>query len=446
MAAMQDMRSLFIAFCIGGLIGLSAFGAPKPAAARVQEKPSGAATVSLTGNNDATLQKATVAKVDESVQLLNSLKDDTVFVSIGKRDRLLWKDLKEQALLSFADFSIPKTADPKELEEVKRSLLMQHVARILRNYLLKAAVAVEAERQGLKVSADELQAARDKTLAQYSKRRGAATRRFVELIKAGNSFYEQNLTNSLLQIAYVEKFIRPSIVVTPEQIEKVKAGRRLYNDTYKATNEFYRAQLKKVRADLLANKITYDDASLEYSEAPDGVWGTFEPGELPAEVAKACANLPVNGLSEVVETSNAVQIVKMLKRNHAEGDDGKPDVKKLESYELSHIYIEKLFPQPDLTDGEAREKLMNAKIRRALKKKQIALIKTTPITCVIPLTTGNPKTKSNRAVSEALSTVKQQPLKDGDRPANGPAVAGIAVGIILLLSGGLWMLLGKKRK
>jgi len=254
----------------------------------VQAAPTGSTADSIRsakpGSIEVPLNKASEKKKTPTSPfdgILATLKDDTEFLRIEGRDRLLWKDIKNRAQIMSANQPFQFGANAMESEGMKRALLARQVSRVLRDYLGVAAIAVAAEENGLSATADDFHAARTNDIAQLQRRGGAAAKDIIAEIEAGNSFYEQGMTNGVLANIYLEKVMLPEIPVSKEEIALTCRKRHFYNETYEATNRLYRTQLKKVRADILAKRTTYEDASLEYSEDPDGVWGTFEVGELP---------------------------------------------------------------------------------------------------------------------------------------------------------------------
>ena len=451
-------RNRFYLFAAFALCGCAAVAASqesivkKTTVGAIQNARPGMTEVSL---NSGEVKPSKTGFAADSV--FAKLTDDTVFLQIEGRDCLKWKDLRERAEIVSAGQQFQFGGSQQEIAGVRTAMKARQVSRVLQEYLRTAAVAVDAEKRGLAASEAEIAAAREADLKYLARNGRPSSSRMRGMIDSRNPFYEQNLTNTVLQNAYIRKVLVPEVPISKEEIELARRKRHFYNETYKATNAFYRAQLQRVRADLLAKKITWDDASLEYSEAPDGVWGTFEPDELPPEVAKAVERLQMDDLSEVVDMTNSVQIVKMLKRNYAEDEAGKPNSKKLESYELSHIYIEKLDGLPELSDEGARDMILALKMRKALKKRQTELLTALmpSIKCVIPLVQDsrkNTKIKARAAKAgdkkESESAVAE--AEEGDprsgRPRGTGFPAWIVVALLAVFVGGALVISKSKSK
>lgn len=325
-----------------------------------------------TGSADSSHdQAASVADV------MKGLSDDTVFVKIGDSDILTWGTLRTHAdsLLKVKADSILGEAGSNE-RNLRLSLYGAGLAKILRSYIGAAVVAYDARKKGLVLSEKEFSDERSKLMS---------------LVSNPSIFQNQYVTNSAYMRAYIDKYLRPTVKASEEDVAKLIDKRHRTNLSVPMTNRLFRATLEGVRAKIVNNEISFGDAVDEYSECVNcssngGDCGTWEEDEdsLDPALKSVCFSIPTNQVSEVIETPEAFHLVKITSRYvptaKAREEDG-----EVSSVDVLHIQIDKWQVDPEFTKDSARKYLEDRMLKRALKRRQLELIETTPIESVIPL-------------------------------------------------------------
>ena len=341
--------------------------------------------LSLTGSKASNAKAAAKAEAREAAvstkDLLEGLKPDTVFLKVGdaEGDEVTWGALQKQvdgtmgsslgALLEPAD-------DP--MNDMRLGFYAKGVSRLLRKYLGVTLIKQEAQRVGITISAEEFA-----TEEENIRKRG----------RDSGPFPYQYMTNAIYQRAYAEKYLKPSIAIPEERIDALIKARHELNVSVPLTNEIFRTQLEELRGRLMRNEISWGEAAEEFSEcteccSEDGDCGSWEEDEDPEDrdpnLLKTAFSMPTNTVSEIVETPDAFHIVKILSRYEptakAREEDG-----EVSSVEVRHIQLDKWLVEPEYTKESAREILEGREITNLLKRKQLELMKTTKIECVIPL-------------------------------------------------------------
>ena len=87
-----------------------------------------------------------------------------------------------------------------------------------------------------------------------------------------------------------------------------------------------RQQLTELRAQLAAHKIDFAEAAKKYSQSPEAANGG-DIGLIPRKMAvdenfaRAAFSTPVNGISDIVQTSYGLHLIKVTERRPGEASD-----------------------------------------------------------------------------------------------------------------------------
>ena len=328
----------------------------------------------------AVVDKAKPKGEDPGLTLLRSLSDDTEFLRVGESDVLSWGALHNEAdkLLETKLNLLLAAGAATQVDAVRLDLYKQSISKLAQRYIKASVVALEARKSGIAVSDTEMAAKISDAMA-----RGRT--------KVLSTYQAQYITNAVYQQIYIDKFLRPKLRPSDDDIDKLIARRHETNLSVPATNAIFRARAEEARRRLINKEISFSEAVEEYSECPqcaadDGDCGTWDEDDegIDEELRKACFSMPTNMISGVIETTNAFHIVKITGKyepsKKAREDDG-----EVSSVDVSHIQIDKWTVDPEFTKETAADFIMAKLLSRALKKKQLELIKSTPIQCVIPI-------------------------------------------------------------
>ena len=328
----------------------------------------------------ASVDKSKPKEEDPGLVLLRSLSDDTEFLRVGEYDGLSWGALHNEAdtLLETKLGLLLAAGAATQMDAVRLDLYKQSISKLAQRYIKASVIAIEARKAGIKVPDSEMAAKISEAMA-----RGRT--------KVLSTYQAQYITNAVYQQIYIDKFLRPKLRPSNDDIDKLIAKRHEMNLSVPATNAIFRARAEEVRRRLVNKEISFSEAVEEYSECPqcasdDGDCGTWDEDDegIDNELRKACFSMPTNVISGVIETTNAFHIVKITGKyvpsKKAREDDG-----EVSSVDVSHIQIDKWTVDPEFTKETAAEFIVTKLLSRALKVKQFELIKSTPIQCVIPI-------------------------------------------------------------
>ncbi len=220
----------------------------------------------------------------------------------------------------------------------------------------------EAERRGIRISDQELQAA----LMRFA---GAQNLDMVQLeqriTSQGQSFprFKESVRESLVISRLTEFYARTRVVVPDYEIDgfieqnqmsdagaEYQIARILISDP-----EQNRAVADQVVAELQAGA-SFQQAVLKYSEATDaqegGLIGWRRLEDLPDVYASAVKTMQVGGVTDVLETGNGLHIIKLL--------DIKGDREEVMQSQVRHILIKS---ETAVAKSQAAKKLLNVRQR-----------------------------------------------------------------------------------
>lgn len=344
--------------------------------------------------------------------LLSQLRDEDVFISIEGGDSLTWGSLREW--IGDRVNRVEGTAGMREegAEALRDMVLQKEVSKSVRGFLHYALIAKEAKRIGIVASCEKVGAVREKWLETYRKS-GAAGAAKLEAARKPGSYFEHQLTNSVLWQAYADTVVLPKLDITEGDVTgRMAQQERMIADAV-ATNAAKRAFiyeiLKKVKYAPQAERLSFAEAAEEWTEDYNGDTGgvftdddekprEITDGDLIRQVEEAYKRLQPGEISDVVETPFSWHVVKLINRNL--DDEG-----EVESVNVAHIMLEKVPMPPLLTAEQARHKLTNAKLKVAMEERYVTLLKDAKINCVVPLFGNEQKTlrkqlKKTRRISK----------------------------------------------
>ncbi len=345
----------------------------------------------------------------DEVDVLRQFDDEAIFIDIAGQDRVKWKLLRDEMEDIVNGFPHRPEMDEAAVRNARKVVFNSRLSKLLRNYVKYAVFAVEARKHGITVPESAFVEQRDRMKQELDKK-GAAGRRQLARITALESLYEHNLTNALLWQAYAEKVVRPTLVITAEEIAARVEKQHADNEANAATNAFKRTLVADLRKRLKSDPSAFAALAEKWSDCPSSDLGgvltdvndqpqRLHKGDLRPEVEQAYDKLKPGEMSDVVETPYSWHIIKLLARHPKTEDEDA-------SVEIAHIMLEKVPLLPELTAEQARHKIENKKLREAMAVKLLELLKTTKIDCLIPL--QGDSTKPGRKIP------RKRVIKEGD--------------------------------
>ena len=218
---------------------------------------------------------------------------------------------------------------PEQLQQMQANLYSNIQDQLITKKLLDAAVAaanIEVTDEDLSAAITEIRAsvppgqdleaalaANGSSIEQLTEsiKEQLATKKFLESKTEGiedateaeaREFYDSN----------PDRFKKPEGVTASHILIKFEEGET------EAGKEEKKAQLKKVRAEILAETITFEDAAKTNSACPSsaqgGSLGTFGKGQMVPEFEIAAFTQEIDEVGDVVETSFGYHIIKVTDR------------------------------------------------------------------------------------------------------------------------------------
>ena len=173
---------------------------------------------------------------------------------------------------------------------------------------------------------------------------------FINSIKGFEDLYFYELAVNYAVSKVVDKEIPPLMEVTPAFVSNVQETVTVENAKATASNELFRVQLKELREEIIAKKVSFEEASDKFSYidrddtvvAEGGKWGNFSQGDFDnEETERIVFSLRLGEISEVLEEANGFHIIRVDKITPAtKYDDG--SIATSEERELSHIWKSKI--------------------------------------------------------------------------------------------------------
>ena len=220
----------------------------------------------------------------------------------------------------------------------------------------------EAENRGLTVNDSELQAAMERFASQQS----LTIPQLVQTIEQqGQSFmrFRESVRQSLILSRLTDYYARARVVVPDYEIDGYIAQNKLDD----AGAEYLIAHIllkdpeknqqlaEKIQEEIVAG-LNFQQAVLSYSEATDaqdgGLLGWRNLAQLPEVFATAIKSVQVGGVTEVLQSSNGLHILKLL--------DMKGDREEIVQSQVRHILISST---TEVAKSQAAKKLFDIRQR-----------------------------------------------------------------------------------
>ena len=324
---------------------------------------------------------------------LPELKDDEPLVTVNG-DSISWGTVKRYADLIVSNTRLPTGVTAGDFEAKRDEFIMRNVFRLAQSFISKTVLAQEASRHHLRIDADEFTAHQATLIAELrSKNRNEG---FFKEATTPGSFLWREITNSLWVAKLRDDVIRPSVVVSDEEIlDSIQKIIKENEETVRYNTGLpQKAEdlLKRIRSDEgtfadIAYKDSDCDSSMDYGEM-----GIVKCSDLLPALVNALTRLKEGEISDAVETPYSFHILKLNKLNYGflkEGDKGPAPVV---SVNFAHIMLEKKEGKPVPDKEEARKEVQDLKVRQKMRELENRLVKAAEIKTPLKLfDTDTPK-------------------------------------------------------
>ena len=317
---------------------------------------------------------------------LPDLKPEEAVITVNG-DKLLWGDMMRHAELLISRVKLPADVTAADVEGEKKRMLMKAILKTSEFFITKSLLAQEAKRHGLSLSPADFAAKREE-LVKRAKAQPDSAERFLKELDRPGSFLSIDITNTLLIAKLNEKVLRPSILVTDEDLKTFMSNRIAKNKEIDTYNTGLRPKIAALLSRIKQGESFSDIAYLESecgSSANGGEWGTFKREDLRPEVADAAFAMKEGALSDIVETPYSFHIIKLLKKNELFAVAGATNSSASVSVKIAHIMLEKKERLPELTLASAKEELLDIRQKEALDQLKERLMTEARIETPLPL-------------------------------------------------------------
>lgn len=221
----------------------------------------------------------------------------------------------------------------------------------------------EAERRGLEVSEQQL----DEAVARFAQQQGQTVEQLKQSLGNNDQVvdrFRQTIKESLIITSLIEFYANNRVFVPIYEIEGAMTQGKLGSDDfeYQIAHIFIQnIDTNKEKAELihqeLVNGLDFMDTVSKYSQAADlketgGLIGWKTADQLPEIFATAVKSIKVGGISEVLESSNGLHILKLV--------DRKGEVIEVLQNNVRHILME---AEGEIAIKQASKKLQKIKSR-----------------------------------------------------------------------------------
>ena len=321
-------------------------------------------------------------KSAEDEVTMPDLKPEDAAVTV-EGETLTWGALLEMASLHVAKMRLPPSISELSEEERKSmmtQLTMRRVYELAGRFAAKAMLAHEAKRQGAKLLPETVESMERQVFNKLTLNKADA---MIAAYKKPDSFFSHEFTNSLYILAFRDQIVRPGVKVTSEDIKRAMARVNATNALYVAENEAERQSMLKHREKIAKGEedfaVVADEISNCDSSLYGGVWGTFSKAKLHPNLWNAAVALPLNELSQVVETEYSFHILKVTAKQYPVGvKEGAEGIEPV-SVSISHIERDKKEPIPVLNEEETRKKLIEVRTKVEMAKRERKLRETVKV-------------------------------------------------------------------
>ncbi|HEY5653576.1 MAG TPA: peptidylprolyl isomerase [Pontiella sp.] len=262
--------------------------------------------------------------------LANPLASDptTVVVRVNGED-IIRGEIIERVQAAMAQFS--GRMQPEEIEQARGQLYERFKQEIITQKLLNAAVAaaeIVVDEEEVNEAIEEVKARMVQSGVDFEtflSEQGTTLEEVKEEFRKGQATSQllESQTEELKEItdtdaqefydANPDSFKQPGSVTASHILIKTDA-----NDSDETKAEQL-AKLEKIREDIIAGTITFEDAAKENSGCPSsaqgGALGTFGKGQMVPEFEVAAFTQEIEEVGEVVETQFGYHIIKVSERS-----------------------------------------------------------------------------------------------------------------------------------
>ena len=237
-----------------------------------------------------------------------------------------------QEVMAAAMQQVSGQVPPQQLQQMQAQMYNNVREQLITKKLMDAAIAtanVVVSEEDLAVAMDEIRASvpPDQDIEAALATSGSSLEQLTENVKgqlATRNFLEGK-TESVSDAT--EEEAREFYDANPERFQKpegVAASHILIKFEEVDTDEIKaekKAQIEKIRADIIVETITFEDAAGEYSSCPSkaqgGSLGTFGKGQMVPEFEVAAFTQEIDEVGDVVETQFGYHIIKVTERQEA---------------------------------------------------------------------------------------------------------------------------------
>ncbi|QBG48169.1 hypothetical protein EGM51_12490 [Verrucomicrobia bacterium S94] len=260
----------------------------------------------------------------------NPLTQDPAAVVV----RVNGEDITRGEILEMMNIAMQRLqgrVNPQQLPQIQSQMYEQIKNDLITKKLIDAAVAKA------KITIDSAEV--DETITSLQSRIPQGQTLEAALAAQGTTLEElkENISNDLKTRKFLEAKTEGVAAATeaeakefydsnPQNFEKQEsvAASHILIKTDTATNDVQKAELKaelaQIRADIIAGKISFEDAASQYSGCPSkaqgGSLGTFGKGQMVPEFEIAAFTQEVGEVGDIIETQFGYHIIKVT--DHAE--------------------------------------------------------------------------------------------------------------------------------
>lgn len=323
---------------------------------------------------------------DETVPWPN-LTPEQVLIRVNNTDTITYGAVLRHAKLAIADLNVPAGMTLKEFDEAHDGAVYRALLKFSGNFIVKSLFAQEARKKGIKLTPQEVSAKNEETLAELRSSRKNPADSIKEFLMPG-SYFQIDLTNTLLLARYRKDVIRGEIVVSKEDITKKIAEGEANRKKIEKENEALRLKLEGTLTRIKQGEdfgALAREVSACASSEDKGVFGTVKRADVLPELADVLWTMKEGEVYDrLVETPYSWHILKLNKKNMGFPDaDGKPA--PVVAVNFSHIVLEKKVLPKTITAEAAQNSILDEREEEQVQVMSEALLSAAKIETPLPL-------------------------------------------------------------
>lgn len=289
------------------------------------------------------------------------LKPEQCLINVNGQDVITYGAMLRHAQLAIGDMTLPPGVTMQEFEAERDAATYKSVLSFARNFITKALFAQEARKKGITLTKEEVDAKREELLLEVrSKRKNPADS--IKEFETPGSYFQSDLTNTLLFAHFRKEVIRPSLRVMEEDIEKLlkeDADKRQQAAAKNAErHKLLEETLEKIKKGENFVELAREVSACE-SASDGGEFGTVKRDDILPQLADVLWGMEEGQVyDKLVETPYSWHILKLNKKNRwGTAEDGKEP--PVITVNFSHIVLEKIPDRKPMTRDEAQTKLLD---------------------------------------------------------------------------------------